>query len=412
MTLCFSFGVSSERRGSPLKRFLLPLALSVAAQSHAAREQIPPRHMQPSSMDRVCERVDCVDSLSKFGKIKEVQPSTTPFPLKKKTDLGLTEKLFASRVDAIFDRNPAVAMIFIDKGEIVYERYHREVTDKTPLLGYSMSKSLTSMVVGRALCAGDLKSLETRMGDVNSDLNGTAYGNASIRQILMMASGAIRGTLAHGGSPSMAGFGNPHNFSVYSSTLSQLRAFKDHQKRADGSQVRAGEEFSYKNLDTQSLAFLFPTSGDRTFTAIFEKEVWRAAGAENKGYWIHDAYDYIHTMSSFHGTARDWARVSLLILDAVSSDKSDCFTNYLKAATQTQIRNLVNSLPEENRIGRAFGGYGYQFWTQNFDDSEAIYLSGHRGQRIAISPKKQRVMVVFSFQENYMSDLYKLFASW
>ncbi len=303
-------------------------------------------------------------------------------------------------------------MIFIDKGEIIYERYHREITDKTPLLGYSMSKSLTSMVVGRALCAGYLPSLETQMGDVNPDLNGTAYGDASIRQILMMASGAIRGTLAHGGSPNMAGFGNPHNLRVYSSTLNQLRAFKDHQKKADGSPVRAGEEFSYKNLDTQSLAFLFPTSGDRTFTAIFEKEIWRAAGAENKGYWIHDVHDYIHTMSSFHGTARDWARVSLLILDAVSSDKSDCFTSYLKAATSTQIRNLVNSLPEENRLGKAFGGYGYQFWTQNFDDSEAIYLSGYRGQRIAISPKKQRVMVVFSFQESYMGDLYKLFASW
>ena len=46
------------------------------------------------------------------------------------------------------------------------------------------------------------------------------------------------------------------------------------------------------------------------------------------------------------------------------------------------------------------------------DDNEAIYLNGAYGQRIAISPNKQRIMIVFSYKENYMGELYKLFASW
>jgi CubicO group peptidase (beta-lactamase class C family) len=117
-------------------------------------------------------------------------------------------------------------------------------------------------------------------------------------------------------------------------------------------------------------------------------------------------------MNGFHGTPRDWARVSLKILETVSSNSSDCFTDYMKAATKTQIKNTGHTMPADNWIGRGFGGYGYQFWTENENDKEAIYLLGALGQRIAISPKSQRIMIVFSYQENYMGELYKLFAGW
>lgn len=395
-----------------MKKLLLSLLLTTATLAHTAQLSIAPEDMQPSSMALVCDKVDCVDSLTKFKKLKEIQPSPQPAPLKRRTELGFFERAFVSRANAIFDRNPALAMILIDKGEIIHERYHPEINEKTPLLSYSMSKSLTSMVVGKAHCAGDIKSLDAKMKEVNPVLDGTAYGEATIKQILMMASGGIRGSAFSGGSPYKAGFGNPYDPVIYPSTLNQLRKFKDYQTKPDGTLVKPGEEFSYKNLDTQSLAFLFPTNGERTFTNIFEKDIWQAAGTENKGYWVHDKDGYIHTMSSFHGTPRDWARVSIKILETVSSPNSDCFTDYMKAATKTQIKNTGNTMPEDNWIGRSFKGYGYQFWTQNDDDGDAIYLNGANGQRIAISPKKQRIMIVFSYKESYMGELYKLFAGW
>jgi CubicO group peptidase (beta-lactamase class C family) len=393
-----------------MKKPFLLLAIISSTFGTAAQPTISPEVLQPSGISLVCKNIDCVDSLSKFKMVKEIQPSPSPIPLKKRMDLGFFERSFVNRANAIFDRNPTLAMILLDKGEIIHERYHSEIKDTTPLLSYSMSKSLTSMVVGKAHCSGHLQNLDAKMKDVNPILEGTAYGDATIKQILMMASGAIRGSVLSGGSP--AGFGRPYDPVFYSSTLNQLKRFKDYQLKSDGTVTKPGEEFSYKNLDTMSLAFLFPKNGQKSFTNIFEKEIWQAAGTENKGFWVHDKDDFIHTMSSFHGTPRDWARVSLKILETVSSKQSDCFTDYMKAATKTQIKNTGNTMPEDNWIGRAFKGYGYQFWTQNSDDNEAIYLNGAYGQRIAISPNKQRIMIVFSYKENYMGELYKLFASW
>jgi CubicO group peptidase (beta-lactamase class C family) len=232
---------------------------------------IPPERMQPSSMAHVCNNVDCVDSLSKFKMVKEIQPSPSPIPLKKRTDLGFFERSFVSRANAVFDRNPTLAMILIDKGEIIHERYHPEIKDTTPLLSYSMSKSLTSMVVGKAHCSGHLQNLDAKMKDVNPILDGTAYGDATIKQILMMASGAIRGSVLSGGSP--AGFGRPYDTVFYSSTLNQLKKFKDYQLKSDGTFMKPGEEFSYKNLDTMSLAFLFPKNGARS-AINREAKIW------------------------------------------------------------------------------------------------------------------------------------------
>lgn len=395
-----------------MKKLLLTLLFSTVTLTYAAQLSIAPENMQPSAMALVCDKIDCVDALARFTKLKEIQPSEQPTPLKRRTDLGFFERAFVSRANAVFDANPAIAMILIDKGEIIHERYRAEVTDKTPLLSYSMSKSLASMVVGKAYCAGDIKNLDAKMKEANPVLDGTVYGEASIKQILMMASGGIRGSVFSGGSPYKAGLGNPYDQHTYWSTLNQLRKFKDSQQKADGTVVKAGEEFSYKNLDTMSLAFLFPTSGERTFTNIFEKDIWQAAGAENKGYWVHDKDGYIHTMNGFHGTPRDWARVSLKILETVSSNTDDCFTNYMKAATKTQIKNTGYTMPADNWIGKGFGGYGYQFWTDNETDRDSFYLMGALGQRIAINTKKQRIMIVFSYQESYMGELYKLFAGW
>ena len=54
-----------------------------------------------------------------------------------------------------------------------------------------------------------------------------------------------------------------------------------------------------------------------------------------------------------------------------------------------------------------------RIWTENFEDpSGTFYLNGARGQRIAINPVRQQMMVVFSVEETYMDKLYQLFASW
>ncbi|MCX7242245.1 MAG: hypothetical protein NTV64_00315 [Polaromonas sp.] len=130
-----------------MKKLFCLLFLGVSTTVFAA-QVIPAEIMQPPSMSRACTSVDCVDSLNKFKSLTEIQPAEMPVVLKKRTNLGFFERSLTQRANKIFDSNPAVAMILVEKYEIVYERYHPEVNEKTPLLVYSISKSLASMTVG------------------------------------------------------------------------------------------------------------------------------------------------------------------------------------------------------------------------------------------------------------------------
>jgi CubicO group peptidase (beta-lactamase class C family) len=359
--------------------------------------------LQPYGLSRKCYTVECVATDEKFTSRYIAQPSSNPLPLpSKKTGQGYEDVI--SKANNIFERNPVVAMLLIDKGEIIYERYNSEVNDSTLLLGYSMSKSVTSLVMGKAYCSGLVPDLNRTAQTYNAELKGSAYGEATVQQLLMMASGGPRGSFKNGGSPDYATLGNPLD-TGYSDVILQL-------KNWGAQQAYPGEEFSYKNLDTQALGLVIGGQGRPEFFKVFNEMLWPDIKSEGSAFWVHDKNGLTHTPSSFHASLRDWGRIALHVLKQVKTNKDDCYSRYVKAATSTQIKNKSKEFGDAFWIGRAFEGYGYQFWTENQSDRDSIYMIGYLGQRIAINPQKERIMVVLSYREDYMGQLYRLFGSW
>ena len=379
----------------------------------------PAEGIQPNGLQSYCRGVDCVDSLSKFKATYPIAPSGQPRPLPTVSSLSLKQRGLIHNANRIFDTNPTLAMLLVEKGEIIFERYHPQIGPKTPLLGYSMSKTLAALTVGRLHCAGLLPDLDRQAKSYDDRLAGSQYGEATVRQLLMMSSGAARGAAMKGGNPlhpppnlPNARPGNPW-YAGYADMRRQLHDYGAPQKKQDQSWVKAGEEFSYKNLDTQALSFVASGQGRPEFSASFANLFWPSVQAEQVAYWIHDQNGITHTPASFHATLRDWARIGLHIMDERRTPSADCYNRYVEKASTTQIPNQSKSFGNDYWIGRSFQGYGYQIWTDNTEDPRGtFYLNGYRGQRIAINAERQQMMVVFSVEESYMDKLYQLFASW
>ena len=379
----------------------------------------PPEGIQPNGLQSYCRGVDCVDSLSKFKATYPIAPSGQPRPLPTVSSLSLKQRGLIHNANRIFDTNPTLAMLLVEKGEIIFERYHPQIGPKTPLLGYSMSKTLAALTVGRMHCAGLLPDLDRQAKSYDDRLSGTQYGEATVRQLLKMASGATRGAAIKGGNPLNPPPHLPHArpgspwYAGYADMRKQLEDYGDSQKKPDHSAVAAGEEFSYKNLDTQALSFVAGGQGRPEFSVSFANLFWPSVQAEQVAYWIHDQNGITHTPASFHATLRDWARIGLHIMDERRTPSADCYNRYVEKASTTQIQNRSQSFGEDYWLGRSFQGYGYQIWTENTQDPRGtFYLNGFRGQRIAINAERQQMMVVFSVEESYMDKLYALFASW
>ena len=88
----------------------------------------------------------------------------------------------------------ALTLLLLDRGKILFEGYKSPATDQTAQHSQSMSKSLTAYMVGILLCDGRIRSLGDRAEAYVPQLKGTVYGDATIKQLLMMSSGAAPAT--------------------------------------------------------------------------------------------------------------------------------------------------------------------------------------------------------------------------
>jgi CubicO group peptidase (beta-lactamase class C family) len=89
-----------------------------------------------------------------------------------------------------------------------------------------------------------------------------------------------------------------------------------------------------------------------------------------------------------------------------SQTGTGCFADYVARASRTQIPN------ESKKAGASFDGYGYMTWTENLQRRDSYWAVGHGGQRIGWNHANTRMVIAFSNVEDYMGDLYKLYAEW
>lgn len=389
-------------------------SLSLLQQSFAQR-LLPVEGAQPYGIQNFCAGVTCVDSLWMYKRIYKSEPAVLPYSFERvEGDRGFFEKMLLSKADAMFDKNPIIAMILIEKNKILFERYKGSVTAQTAFAGFSMTKSVASLTVGQATCKNSDINLDVKASNLNNLLSGTVQGDATIRQLLTMSSGGRRGTLSLGAWPvGGENIGNP-NYAGYKSIPTLM---KDHGGRqvADeksGDLVKVGDEFSYKNTDYTALSLVLGGESQDGFFKTFNSHLSPLVGFKNPVYWVHDENGYAHTSTSFHATLTDWARLAQFVLNRINDKNDSCISKYIKDATKTQIKNKSAAHGENFYSGSNFGGYGFGFWTENLKRPKAIYMVGARGQRIAIEPNSEKVLVVISTDESSVKDVYNFFGQW
>jgi CubicO group peptidase (beta-lactamase class C family) len=393
---------------------ILVAVLLVPIHNSFAQRPLPIEGAQ-LGIQNFCSGLNCIDGLWMYKRIYKSEPAMLPYSFERLTgNPGFFGRILSHKADVIFDSRSIIAMVLIEKNKILYERYKGSVNSQTAFAGFSMTKSVASLTVGQAACKNVNINLDAKASSLNNLLDGTVQGDATIRQLLMMSSGGLRGAHSTGAWPAKGvNIGNP-NYAGYASIPVIL---KDHGERqmADGKSgelVNIGEEFSYKNTDYAALSLILSGESPEGFFKSFNNELAPLVGFENPVYWVHDKHGYTHTSTSFHATLTDWARLAQFILNKVNDKTDSCISRYIKEATKTQIKNKSAAHGANFNSGINFGGYGFGFWTENHKRPKAIYMVGARGQRIAIEPNSEKVMVVISTDESSVNDVYNFFGQW
>jgi CubicO group peptidase (beta-lactamase class C family) len=332
--------------------------------------------------------------LAKKFRNHTLSPSSDYVKLNDSENLSRSQKYVAKLAEKVLTNNSALSILLVDRGQIIFEGYKSPATRNSSQFSFSMSKSLTAYTIGHLLCDGKINSLNDQASNYAPELNGTVHGEATIRQLLTMSSGAPTAV--------MAGLAyQTVESNDWSDTLNGKHSVVEIIQKFGKRDIQSGKEFRYLGNDTQALNAVAHNLGG--LIQNFDKYIWKEARTESAGHWVLDRNGWPIAQAGFSATTRDWARLAIHSIQMQKSENK-CIRNFMKEATTQQISN------SSKRTGKAFNGYGYQTWTNpSFGDRSSYWWVGYGGQRIGIDPKRERIIVVSSYQENYMAEVYELF---
>jgi len=279
------------------------------------------------------------------------------------------------------ERTYTNALLVMKNGRIVSEIYRNNSNERTRFIAWSMTKSVTSVLVGCALAEGKIDSLDTPISRYLPELKGGGYEGVSIRHVMQMRSGVDY--------PERYDFENPGT----AATNHILALVKNVARFADVARTlkrihEPGTFFQYKTIDTAVLGWLIERVTQGTVAAYTARCLWEPLGAEADGFYIMDGAPGVgreFSGAGFNATLRDFARFGQMVLNGGAADGR-------RVVSADWIRQSTQPFGAEDSRR---GGYGLQWWT--FANTDAFAAIGLQGQYIYVDPSTQTVVVKLSY---------------
>ena len=284
------------------------------------------------------------------------------------------------QAEEVLDRTYTNALLIIKDGRIVYETYRNGSDETDRFAGFSMTKSITSIMIGCAVEEGRL-NINKPVDDYLPELKGGGYEGVTVKQILQMRSGADRNE----------DYSNLRNTDVIKpgSPTASMRDNIDRYADAALTVERSwepGSHFNYLNLDTAVLGWVIERVTQRSIASYTTQCLWEPLGAEADGYFFMDGEPGVgreFNVAGYNATLRDWARIGLMMLNKGVAKN--------RVISEAWVAESTASVSTEQNDG---WGYGYQWWT--VEGSEAYSARGKYGQYVYVDPTTNTVIAKMS----------------
>ena len=273
--------------------------------------------------------------------------------------------------------------VVLHRGRVVAEHYGNGMTDETPHILMSVSKSMMGLVVG--LIGLDV---ERKVADIVPELRGTAYEGATVRHLLDMRTGvrfdedylATSGPIvdyrkATGWNPLGPG-----------EEASDLHSFYKVLTKADGAH---GGRFHYISPNSDLLGWVIERATGRRYADLVAEHLWKPIGAERSAYITVDRFGAPRCAGGICTTVRDLARVGQWMIENRHPWIDDLERNGDRKAWDAG--SFVEYFPDLPMHYRSQ-------WYVLHGQSPLIFGLGIHGQNLFVDRMNQIVIAKFSSQ--------------
>ena len=361
----------------------LLLSVGPAGAADSASLQSARRHLFDGNVN-----VLTFHSVDQLFPTRRVEASGTAAPLPRtEAKLDFTYS-YAGQVRAaseIFDRTYTNALVIVKHGRIVFETYRNLTDAQSHFISFSMAKSITSILVGLALADGSIRSLDEPITAYVPELSHSAYDGVTIQQALDMRSGANYLEVYVADQPNLLATAFEESF------VERRTHFADYA-RVMTRAYPPGTHYNYSTFETCVLGWVLERATKRPLAEYMTERLWKPAGMESYGFWMLDGPDQAgreFAGGGYNATARDYARIGLLMLNAGRvGDRQVVPERWVRESTQPAVRQAAD--PTEPEVG-----YHDQWWP--LVGSQAFMARGLQGQAIFVDPATDTVIVKLSY---------------
>jgi CubicO group peptidase (beta-lactamase class C family) len=281
-------------------------------------------------------------------------------------------------------------IVVLHRGRRIYERYFGALDEHRPHACFSITKSYAATLAATLIQEGVLDEARA-VPHYLPEMSGTAYEDATLRQVLDMQVGVEYSELysdpkahiwdyarAGGLRPRAPDYAGPGNFHEYLRTL-----------RKQGTH---GAAFAYKTVNTEVLSWVMKRVTGVSLPDMMSQRIWSQIGCEEDGYLTVDTTGVAMGGGGLSATLRDLCRFGELM----RCEGSWHGKQVIPAQVIADIRR--GSDPAKFALAgyTLLPGYSYRdMWWVSHNAQGVFEARGIHGQRLYIAPKAELVIARF-----------------
>jgi hypothetical protein len=327
-----------------------------------------------------------------WGQI-EIKPSNNPYEFKFK----IQEDKFVKK--QIKTKGILSYLYFQDENVLIDEISPKErlgefVNNETKLMSMSMNKSVTSYIMGHAICEGYIDGIDSKINDWPL-IENTLYYDQKLINLLNMAAGDQKyiNEFKYNPNSILANLSYEYETNTIMNTIN--RYFKNTTQAKKN-------PYNYSGFITQLLLnYIKHKTGDNfedLLKHIFQNKVKNKYSVNfNELKYTLDKYGNGHPMVRM--TRFDYLRLAKAIMDDYQNDT--CVGKYLKEIHKRRIPKKYNENKNEPEFNRT-KSYGGQFHMDypGLKNKVVFGMGGYGGQAILIDVENSRIVVLNSLHFN------------
>ncbi|HIG60720.1 MAG TPA: class A beta-lactamase-related serine hydrolase [Gammaproteobacteria bacterium] len=270
-------------------------------------------------------------------------------------------------------------LIVIQDDAILLERYAKGHGPDTRWMSFSVTKSVTSMLIGAAIKDGYIESVDEPVVHYLPRLRQSPYAGASIQNVLQMASGVSWNEDYADPESDVARAGGANGLFLvkYLGNLPKV--------------AEPGHVFNYNTGETNLAGELLRAAIGNNASTYLALKVWQPFGMADDADWLLGQVGGGETGGCcISATLRDYARLGIF---ALAGGRLEDGTEVLPAGW----------MAESTRPSRGYAGYGYLWWLA---DDNSFAALGIFEQQIFVDRQSRLVIAAHSNAPTAVASVY------